>query len=647
MLKLEFLSGARKGEEALLNVASGECTSRPQIREDDVIKFSATLNREARVKLILHEIQMYATSRRQEGDSWIYEWSPGLGEYKHHCFFQNYYGLASLDLLVEEFEAPNPVTDHHSIVPLNSNTLVEYQEIEVLAKNENASRVDAMISFLSSQDPNLIASVFRVTRLRAGYIGDDGRSDSQYLDRIERHTKDLENITKALCRSPILKSRAQTRLVVPNEHSVPDDSTISWINDNTSEIYQVEDSFSSFFEIDDVYYNANKILETYVTTNSDCYENRVVHGYVVLLKRAVKSILDSMRSRKLVQDKEPPKGYASFFTQINKYSAVINKNKIERCASLDLRLGAILSKFKKLIPVSNLRLGIPQLTAKAKSSPVYREVFVRMIEFMRFGKPSWDVSDELLSITSVPKLFEYYCLFIVRQKIEGFITLGGSTALISNDAVENISKFSYSFRDLTVSLIYEPSYWTHGHHNSASAQQVNSEGWTRSKLERFRYHSDPLSDFSIGKRGTTGPHARRSPDLVIQVEAPGRKTLSIVIDAKYTRNEKAFLDDLPALTMKYIHGIHDKHTGHQQTTALIILNPTSDLEERTRHFHSENYSIYGATPVVPALFVSSLDFTTAELPTSDFHRNIYRTLEFVFGLQSRSENDKVKLSIVA
>lgn len=647
MLKLEFLSGARKGEEAILNSASGEYISRPQIREDDVIKFTAILNREARVKLILHEIQMYATSRRQEGDSWIYEWSPGLGEYKHHCFFQNYYGLASLDLLIEEFEIPDFLSDKALIAPRKNNSLVEYQEIEVLAKNENASRVDAMISFISAQDPNLIASVFRVTRLRAGFVGDEGRSDSQYLDRIERHTKDLEAIAKTLCRSPILKSRAQTRLVVPNEHSVPDDSTISWINDNTSEVYQVDDSFSSFFEIDDVYYNANKILETYVTTNSDCYENRVVHGYVVLLKRAVKSILDSMKSRKLVQDKEPPKGYASFFTQINKYSAVINKNKIDRCVQLDLRLGAILATFKNLIPVSSLRLGVPQLTAKAKSSPVYREVFVRMIEFMRFGKPSWDVSDELLSITSVPKLFEYYCLFIVREKIEGFISLEDSTAIISNDNVESTSKFSYSFRGLTISLIYEPSYWTHGHHNSSSALQVNSEGWTRSKLEKFRYHSDPLSDFSIGRRGTTGPHARRSPDLVIQVEAPGRKTLSIVIDAKYTRNEKAFLDDLPALTMKYIHGIHDKNTGHQQTTALIILNPTSDLEERTRHFHSDNYSIHGATPVFPALFVSSLDFTTAELTTSDFHRNLHKILELVLGIQSRNADEKVKLSIVA
>ncbi|BAQ74389.1 uncharacterized protein POS17_2695 [Pseudomonas sp. Os17] len=647
MLKLEFLSGTRKGEQAILNIASDEATSRPQIREDDVIKFTATLDREARVKLVLHEIQMYATGRRQEGESWIYEWSPGLGEYRHHCFFQNYYGLASLDLLIEDFEISHPISEYSSIVPSGSKELIEYQEIEVLAKNENASRVDAMISFLSSQDSNLIASVFRVTRLRAGFIGDEGRSDSQYLDRIEKSTKDLERVTRALFKSPIVKSRAQTRLVVPNEHSVPDDSTICWINDNTSEVYQTDDQLSSFFEIDDVHFNANKILETYVTTSSDCYENRVVHGYVVLLKRAVKAILDSMKSRKHVQDKEPPKGYASFFTQINKYSAIINKNKIQRCSDLDLRLGAILAKLKKLIPVSVLYLGVPQLTPKAKSNPAYREIFVRMIEFMRFGKPSWDVNDELLSITSVPKLFEYYCLFVVREKIEHFISIEDSTRSAINEITDNISKFSYAFRELTINLLYEPSYWTHGHHNSSSAQLINSEAWTGSKLQKFKYRSEPLVDFSIGKRGTTGPHARRSPDLVIQVEAPGRKTLSIIIDAKYTGNEKAFLDHLPALTMKYVHGIHDKVTGHQQTVALVIINPTSDTQERTRHFHSENYSIHGGSPVVPALLVSSLDFMTAELHTSDFHKNINKVLELVTSMQSVSEKEKIKLSIVA
>lgn len=647
MLKLEFLSGARKGEEAILDVVSSESMSRPQIREDDVIKFTATLDREARVKLILHEIQMYATSRKEEDGKWIYEWSPGLGEYTHHCFFQNYYGLASLDLLIESIDGAYSVYDDLSGVLSANSVLIEYQEIEVLAKSENASRVDSMISFLSTQDPNLIASVFRVTRLRAGFVGDEGRSDSQYLDRVEKNTRDVERVIRALLKTPILKSQAQTRLVVPNEHSVPDDSTISWINDNTSEIYQTDDQLNSFFEIDDKYYSANKILETYVATSSDCYENRVIHGYVILLKRAVKIILESMKSRRLVQDKEPPKGYASFFTQISKYSKIINKNKLDRCADLDRRLSMVLEKLKKVIPVSGLHLGVPHLTPKAKSNPVYREVFLRMIEFMRFGRPSWDVNDELLSITSVPKLFEYYCLFITRQKIESFVALDNPDGLIGGENVENISKFSYRFRDLTISLLYEPSYWVHGHHNAFGAQQVNSEGWTRSKLERFRNYSSPLSDFSIGRRGTTGPHARRSPDLVIQIEAPQRKTLSIIIDAKYTRNEKAFLDYLPALTMKYIHGIHDQVTGHQQAIALIIMNPTSDLAERTRHFHSERYSIHGAVPVFPALLVSSLDFTTAELHTSDFHKNILKVIELVTDMQREGVSEKLKLSIVA
>ncbi|ONH54226.1 hypothetical protein BLL36_11130 [Pseudomonas cedrina subsp. cedrina] len=99
--------------------------------------------------------------------------------------------------------------------------------------------------------------------------------------------------------------------------------------------------------------------------------------------------------------------------------------------------------------------------------------------------------------------------------------------------------------------------------------------------------------------------------------------------------------------MKYIHGIHDKATGHQQTVALIVINPTSDLEERTRHFHSESYSIHGSSPVIPALLVSSLDFTTAELQASDFHSNIIKVLELVTNMQNINEKEKVKLSIVA
>ncbi|MCF5712389.1 hypothetical protein ACDH53_01005 [Pseudomonas tremae] len=627
MLKLEFLSGSRKGEVALLHPVSDEVRPRPQIREDDVIKFSATLSYRARPRLVLHEIQMHATSEQQNGDEWTYEWNPGFGEYRYNCFFQNYYGLATLDILLDEEELYIDGYHDKSSISLSGTTVIEYQEIEVLAKAENAHRVDAMIGFLASQDPNLIASVFRVTRLRSGFIHDDGSAEKQYLDRIERNVIQLEQMIGRIISNPLTKIIEKTRLIVPSRQSVVDDKTVAWISDNLNELYETDNPYDSTLEIDGLHYTANKIQETFVDRKTDCYENQVVHGYASQLKFAVKSILSSMQDRKIVVPKETPKGYSSFFTQINKYSAIINRNKIDKCESLDARLSTILARLRKHLPVARHALGIPRLTPKAKINHSYREIFFKMIELLRFGKPDWSATEELLSITSISKLFEYYCLFLVRSKMEKVFGVSGMPLEEARNS-DDLAKFQYSWKGLSIDLLYEPHYWTAGHIEATNAFEINSEGWTKSKVGKHKYAANQVDDFAKGKRGNRHTFSRRTPDFVINIKDSEKNKKSIILDAKYTRNEKAFLDYLPDLTMKYIHGIHQKDTGLNNSVALVIINPTSDMKERTRHFHSDTYSIFGEHPVTPALLVSSLDFNNAESEESEFSKCFVRLLEF-------------------
>lgn len=641
MLKLEFLSGARKGEVALLHTVGDEIKQAPQIREDDVIKFSATLNFKAKVRLVLHEIQMYATSESQVGDNWIYEWSPGFGDYKYHCFFQNYFGLATLDLLIDNDDT-NASNDNSKTI-LDTTTVIEFQEIEVLAKAENAHRVDAMIGFLAAQDPNLIASVFRVTRLRSGFHYDDGYTEKQYLDRIERNIIQLERLAGRILSQPLTKSVASSRLIVPTELSVVDDKTVAWISDNLDELSEVDNQYDSVLEIDGAHYGANKIQESFVARETDCYENQVIHGYVVHLRFALKSILSSMQHRRASSPKETPRGYSSFFTQINKYASIINRNKIDKCESLDLRLSNILAKLRKKLPVTRPALGIPRLTPKAKLNHYYREVFFKMIELLRFGKPDWSASDELLSITSISKLFEYYCLFLVRSKMDK--AFNTPTAQNDSNHNEDLARFKYIWQGLSIELLYEPNYWIAEHAEATNALEINSEGWIKSRVEKHR-HNNNSGSFQRGRRSNSTTYSRRTPDMVIQIRNPENISKSIIIDAKYTRNEKAFLDYLPELTMKYIHGIHNKETGENNSVALMIVNPTSDLEERTRHFHSDMYSIFGSRPVTPALLVSSLDFNTAENDNSEFSNCIFKLLELTLRIFMPTETHP-KLSIVA
>lgn len=64
------------------------------------------------------------------------------------------------------------------------------------------------------------------------------------------------------------------------------------------------------------------------------------------------------------------------------------------------------------MPAKKHIIGVPTFTMKAKKDPLYLSVFKKIVDWYRFGKPDWSVQEELLSIQSIPKLFEYYSLSI-------------------------------------------------------------------------------------------------------------------------------------------------------------------------------------------------------------------------------------------
>ena len=106
-------------------------------------------------------------------------------------------------------------------------------------------------------------------------------------------------------------------------------------------------------------------------------------------------------------------GYLSFFSQLSKFAKVINRNKVERCKELIENLQRLKRNFDKQVPVSSAVIGTPQFTRKARYHLHYQKVFHKIIAWHRFGAPDWSVQEELFSIQTIPKLFEYYLLFLI------------------------------------------------------------------------------------------------------------------------------------------------------------------------------------------------------------------------------------------
>ncbi|MEY0427201.1 DUF2357 domain-containing protein, partial [Providencia rettgeri] len=146
---------------------------------------------------------------------------------------------------------------------------------------------------------------------------------------------------------------------------------------------------------------------------------------------------------------------------------------------------------------------------------------------------------ELLSIQSIPKLFEYYSLFYIKVVLE--------KKYISKSTIEPTSEsLSFSFnlkKDLKLNLFYEPKYWMAKHPMADLRGLVNTEGWT-------------IYNGKVSKRSSSGRFSNRSPDFVIKISDTFDNEKFIILDAKYTYSDKAFIHYLPDLTLKYLHGLH-------------------------------------------------------------------------------------------
>ncbi|QBX42228.1 DUF2357 domain-containing protein [Pseudomonas fluorescens] len=618
-----IISGKRKDQIFELSSIEAHIGENIYFLEDEAIEFRLELERPVDdITLCLHENEISATNNFKEGEKWIYEWKPkSLAKWGYECFFHNYYGMAELVLATK-------------IDNYNERIIIEqFSPIEVLAKKINAERAEKMLSFLAAHDNEALAAFFRVTRLKAGFKEGD-KSVSFLIDQLERNVLLLSAELPKIYSKPIAKLIPVTKVVAFSENSIIDDTTLAWIAENCDGLFSVDDIERALLEFDSELYSSEKILENHLKEELSIYENQVVHGFIISLMRAASELLRRLEDypASKIRTQQDLSGYLSFFSQLSKYAKIINRKKAERCRELIEALQGLKRKFDDKVPVTTPIIGTPQFTRKARYNLHYQKIFHKIIAWHRFGSPDWSVQEELFSIQSIPKLFEYYLLFLVKNHLDTETVLGEKLELLQNPSLSK-NDFEYQWGEYNIKIMYEPKAWTHEHLQSSASQIINSEGWT------FNHHNGDLKP-----RGQTGANANRCPDILLAITSSDGETRQLIIDAKYTNSKKAFTHYLPELTMKYLHGLHEKETGLNPSIGLMIVNPSEQCT--TRHFHHQRYSIYGATPVTPALLVSSITPGETEEKNSDLKNNISQFL-YLMRSSFKKEDRKTYLEIVA
>ncbi|MGI9638033.1 hypothetical protein ACR2E5_01565 [Acinetobacter baumannii] len=248
---------------------------------------------------------------------------------------------------------------------------------------------------------------------------------------------------------------------------------------------------------------------------------------------------------------------------------------------------------------------------------------------MRFGKPDWSLQNELNSIQDLSKLFEFYLFCVTKEHVLNCSRQFNGGLIASPIDGTNDSRFVFQINEeIQAELLYEPNIFYADAEDAWLPNYRNTEAWKR-KASRYINMGDNTASsiYNDGfKRRVDSRNVqkmyriRRTPDIVLLLKSGISETM-LIMDAKYMVSQKAFHEAMPECVMKYLHGIHLNSNGQNNSLALMIVNP--DEEDITRHFHHDEYSIFGNKVVTPAIMTASIDVSKAHKLDSTIQRRYF------------------------
>lgn len=564
-LNLIIKSGERRGLS--FNLMETGSFSEPVhwLKENEAVEIILTTPKifsEAVIELYDHQVE--TTYIREDDLTNSFIWSPKRRwNSSYDCLFFNYFGIAELSVSLRDSNGESCV--------------INFQPIDILASKANALDVERMFGFLAKLDDDVIHSIFETTKHSAGFR-EGICTPNGNLERLELSTSKLFHLFQDIFTKPITKLAPENKVVYSTGEEALDDSSLAWLMSNLSELNETDDSFRAHIEYNSVLYKANSIQVSVLKENTDLYENQVLHGYVSFLITEAKKQLNFYNNGMLKQrawNNPLPSGYASFYDQVRLFKDKLLSNQKTRCINVIDTLTKMKQHLELKVPVTRLLLQRPIMTQKSAARLSYRIVFIEFIDWFECSSPDWSVYKNLLAIQSIPKLFESFCFY--------------KSCLLLNKIFNNNSKMKTFFTindNVEVTLTREPKYWMPKHAKSIESLYVNSEGKT---IKRDTFNE--RSHFSV--------NSHRCPDIVIEVKRNNHHRKLIVIDAKYQKEQKAFIESLKNCTMKYVHGIHYSNHDGNPVDSLTILHPCDDGSFNS--YHSDEYSLFGTKPVKPSL----------------------------------------------
>lgn len=601
-LKIEFLGADKQGRFIMLGESLSDIDSPAfDILENDAIAVTFSSDVSFSKVLLLLGDREFECSVSAQNHCYIYKWMPERFERGFKALFHNFFGVAELAL---------------KLVKSDGISIRKFQPIEIYSNAMAASQCENMLHYLASKKNVGLLNSLSPSGFNAMHVK-SGVSPSDLIDHIYRTVLDIETYCKGILKNPLTKIRSSLVLLDGSQYDSIDESSIGWIAENSSVLVEAESIERAHFKHDEDWYFANEVQASKLVNSTNIYENKLIHFFIRKLRVHCKDKLTEIRdtSKTNLAIKSVPYGFVSFYEVMNR---IIGRNMDRKLDKLNLcisKLDRLNSLLLNHVPVTNIDIRKIGLTERIKTNRNYFGFYKAAISWLEEREIDWSAENLLAHINSADKLFELYSCVSINDYL-----MARSTSCKNVDEL-----FSGSINDSNVSFYYEPKYWKSGHKNGVGERYVNTD----LKYEKAR---SPRTNGDV-----TGVYARRTPDFVIEVEHSKNGAITqelLILDAKYTRADRAFNVELVACTMKYVHGIHGAN-GENVVKMMVIIHPENDHKNYPKgqytDFHARPYDLDSSKAVFPILGTQSVI-----LSREGHEPRLYETLDQAFELLVRN-----------
>lgn len=415
---------------------------------------------------------------------------------------------------------------------------VEHIDFDVYANKTTAAQARRMILYLASRHENLIASCFSRTTHRSGALPEGKAFPEMLLSAAERflvlvQERRIELIHQM--RERLVPQRVPLWQSRPGAHLDPAD-----VLANLDAL--VPCSGEGELTLRGRPYVLSNIHVLELQPTRDVVENRIILGGLYSIQRRTMALLDELN----VYEDRFSQGEIAGYESLRRLSLTLTAGAMIRRADAIVRQSASLIRlFEQQFGITFAGELAPVMTAYARTSRVYRDIYAQLATWYALGAPALGSVHFLLKLRSLSKIFELYTLFHAIEELQRLGWVGETIQGHPEFGEQVPQSITFAQGEDRLTMMYEP---------------------------KILPPSDSLRHMQLVDMRHTGSGDRSlwTPDYVLRLARPGYVRY-LILDAKYSKRDTVENYSLPSLYEKYYRDMAVYDLDAQVFTSVPIL----------------------------------------------------------------------------